>query len=344
MVAQLVNSSDALMKVLPEILALVVALIAVAAEVIHFRRIGRVKHLAFGSTGRFAPWVPIAALIRVLGLTAACWGFLSLIFVVQATVHDENTIPESDYKHLVLVIDVSPSMHLKDAGVDGDQSRRMRASEVIESVFNRLPMRQFKVTIIGVYSDAKTLVQDSTDFEVVRHIMEDMPLWHAYEPGKTKLLSGLELAAEVAKDWPRESSYILMLTDGDTVPAQGMPKLPPSIDETFIVGVGDPSTGSFIADHQSRQDVSTLRQIANRVRGVYHDGNQSHLSSQLVSRFAQTGAGAKSKTWTRREWSLMAALAGSFAFSIVPILLHYFGTRYRPGVAASPKASKWSAA
>jgi len=224
---------------LPELLTLLIALIAVIAEFVHARRIGRVKRLVFGPSAKPAAWVNSASLIRVVALSVACWGFLSLLLVVQATVHDETAIAEADYKHLVLVIDVSPSMHLKDAGPTGEQSRRMRASEIVESVFNRIPMRQFKVTIIGVYSDAKMLVEDSRDFEVVRHIMEEMPLWHAYKPGKTELISGVKLAAEVANAWPRNSGYILMLTDGDTVPATGMPKIPPSVKETFIVGVGD---------------------------------------------------------------------------------------------------------
>jgi len=317
---------------LPELLTLAVAMIAVVAEFAHAKRISNAKRLLFGPKGRPAMWVSAASLVRIAGLSAACWGFLSLVFVVQATVHDENAIPESEYKHLVLVIDVSPSMHLEDAGPDGDLSRRMRASEIVESIFGRIPMRQFKVTIIGVYSDAKTLVEDSTDFEVVRPIMEDMPLWHAYKPGKTKLLSGIQLAAKVAKNWPRNSSYILMLTDGDTVPATGMPKIPPSVKETFIVGVGDTASGTFIADHQSRQDTNTLRQIANRLRGVYHDGNEQHLSTQLVNRFVHAEGETQAKTWTRREWSLFAALMGSFAYAMIPILLHYFGTRYRAGV------------
>ena len=324
---------------LPELLTLVVALIAVVAEFQHWKRIGRVKRLAFGPSSRPAAWVSAGSLLRIIGLSAACWGFLSLILVVQAEVHDEDLIPDSDYKHLVLVIDVSPSMHLEDAGPAGEQSRRMRASAIVESVFNRIPMRQFKVTIIGVYSDAKMLVQDSTDFEVVRHIMEDMPMWHAYEPGKTKLLSGIQLAAKAAKNWPRHSSYILMLTDGDTVPATGMPKLPPSIKETFVVGVGDTSAGTFIADHQSRQDTSTLRQIANRLRGVYHDGNEHHLSTQLVNRFVHTEGESRAKIWTRREWSLAAALFGSLAYAAIPLLLHYFGTRYRAGVVRTPQAN-----
>ena len=192
-------------------------------------------------------------------------------------------------------------------------------------------MRQFKITVIGVYTDAKMLLEDSADHEVVRHIMEKMPMWHAFKPGKTKLMSGVNLASKVAKTWNPGSAYILLLTDGDTVPASGMPNLPASVNEFFVVGVGDPNVGKYIDGHQSRQDVNTLRQIANRLRGSYHNGNQKHLTSQLVGKFLESEEDQEEKKWTRREWALLAVVLGSAVFAVIPLLLHYFGTSYRGG-------------
>lgn len=318
--------------ILPELITLVVALSALFAQWCHWRKVKYVKHLAFGPKGKPATWTVLAPIARIVGISLATWGFASLLFSVQARVHNKDEIDESDYKHLVLVVDVSPSMHLEDAGVDGDQSRRMRASAILESIFNRVPMRQFKITVIAVYTDAKMLLIDSKDHEVVRHIMEKMPMWHAYKPGKTKLMSGIELAAKTAKAWNPRSTYVLMLTDGDTVPATGMPKLPPSVAEFVVVGVGDANTGSFIDGHQSRQDINTLRQLANRLRGSYHNGNQKHLTSQLVGKFSRQEDDDQGRPWTRREWALLSAILGSGIFALVPVLLHYFGTTYSAGV------------
>jgi Ca-activated chloride channel family protein len=316
---------------LPELIASAVALIALVAEWFHLRRINRVRRLAFGPNERPAGWTYLVPLFRIAGLTLACWGFLSLWLVVEARVHNTGIIDEGDYKHLVLVVDVSPSMHLEDAGVDGNRTRRQRASDVLESLFNRIPMRQFKITVIGVYTDAKMLLEDSTDHEVVRHIMEKMPMWHAFKPGKTNLMSGINSASKVAKPWNPGSAYILMLTDGDTVPTSGMPNLPASVSEFFVIGVGDPNVGKYIDGHQSRQDVNTLRQVANRLRGAYHNGNQKHLTSQLVGKFLETDEDQEEKNWTRREWALLAVVLGSAVFAIIPLLLHYLGTSYRGG-------------
>ncbi len=324
-----------MVEILPELITLLVAVIAMAAEVVHLRRLDKVKQLVFGPRGRPARWTMAVPVLRVAALSAATWGFLSLLLVVESRVHNTSEIPENEYKHLVLVVDVSPSMHLEDAGIDGDRTRRQRASDILESLFNRIPMRQFKITIIGVYTDAKMLLKDSKDHEVVRHIMEKMPMWHAFKPGKTNLMAGITEAAKVAKGWNPRSAYILMLTDGDTVPTSGMPNLPASVSEFFVVGVGDANSGSFIDGHQSRQDINTLRQIANRLRGSYHNGNQKQLTSQLVNKFIQTDEDEKQTKWTRREWSLLAAIVGSSIFAVIPILLHYFGSSYQPGTKIS---------
>lgn len=320
-----------MVEFLPELICVAVALIVVLAEAWHLKRIKRIKQLAFGPNGRAAAWTWLAPIFRVLGISLACWGFLSLWLVVEARVHTSGLLNESDYRHLVLVVDVSPSMQAEDAGLDGKRTRRQRASDLVESLFGRIPMRQFKVTFIAVYTDAKPLVEDSKDHEVVRHIIEKMPMWHAFKSGKTNLMSGIRLAAKMAKPWNPKSTHVLVLTDGDTVPTSGMPKLPPSVDQFLIVGVGNPNSGTFIHDHQSRQDVNTLRQIANRLRGSFHNGNEKNLTSQMVSQFAEARDTDKVKTWTRREWSLMACLVGSSILALIPILLHYFGTSYVGG-------------
>ena len=332
-----------MVEILPEIITTVVVLLAVIGELIFARRLKRVAPLVFGPHRRGAWWTMAAPLFRVVGIGLACWGFASLLLVVEPRVHNLQQIPESEYKHLVLVVDVSPSMRLRDAGPEGDQSRRQRASEILESLFNRIPMRQFKISVIGVYSDAKPLLEDSKDHEVVRHIMEKMPMFHAFKPGKTKLIDGIKAAAEMVDGWNPRSTFVLLLTDGDTVPDQGMPKMPASVAETIVVGLGDPQTGSFIDGHQSRQDVTTLRRIANRLQGIYHNGNQKHLTSQIVGKLTAQNEDDQETRLTRRELALIAAVAGSTLFSLLPILLHYFGTAYRPGVRVQDRRKQESA-
>jgi len=316
---------------LPEFLALLVLLAMAVAGWRHALRISRVRFLAFGPSGQPRAWTRCAPFLSALAMAAATWGLASLLWIVEPRVHNQEIVDDNQIQHLIMVVDVSPSMGLEDSGPDMKQTRRQRAADVVASIFDRIPMSQFRITFMAVYSDAKLLLEDSSDYEVVRHMLADMPMWHAFKRGKTDLFAGLELAAKTARPWNPGSTTVLVLTDGDTVPAKGMPQMPAAVKTVLIVGVGDPTSGRFIDGHLSRQDVSTLRQVANRLRGNYHNGNDKQVPSKLVSMITESASNASPQTWTRREWSLAALLLGSAILALLPPLLHYFGTPYQPG-------------
>ncbi len=198
--------------------------------------------------------------------------------------HVAETVPDNQRRHVLIVLDVSPSMRLKDAGPNADQSRLKRGAEVMESFFRRIPVEIYLMSVVACYNGAKPVVVDTKDLEVVRNIFSDLPMHYAFPAGKTDLFSGLAEAIKIAAPWQPKSTLLLLLSDGDTVPATGMPKLPASVADVLVVGVGDPRAGSFIDGKMSRQDTNTLRQIATRLGGTYHDGNQKHLSTELLSR------------------------------------------------------------
>lgn len=129
---------------------------------------------------------------------------------------------------------------------------------------------------------------------------------------------------------------MVLLSDGDTVPATGMPKLPASVRSVIVVGVGDPTVGKFIDGKNSRQDVPVLRQIAARLGGSFHNGNEYHLASDLIA--DATGLEAED-VWdrlTEREYALFAATLGAAMLALLPLLLRAAGTRFRPGVRGNP--------
>jgi Ca-activated chloride channel family protein len=223
-------------------------------------------------------------------------------------------------------------MRLDDAGPKGDQQRMKRASEVMESFFKRVAIEQYRISVVAVYNGAKPVVVDTKDVEVVRNILGDLPMHHAFPTGKTDIFSGLEEAAKIAHPWKPRSTTVILVSDGDTVPATGMPKMPASVAHVLIVGIGDPRTGKFIDGRQSRQDTSTLRQVATRLSGTYHNGNEKHLSSEFLRQLTQSSEAGPLKRLSRREYALIACGVGASVFALLPLLLHYAGTRWRPGV------------
>jgi Ca-activated chloride channel family protein len=317
--------------------AIAVALTLVG-EALHARRLVRVATLVFGPGGRPTPVAFAAPLLRPLAAGLLAWG-LATLAQLPPKVHRGEEVPPEEWRHLILVYDVSPSMLLKDAGASGDQTRAARAKQLIESLFERVPLGKFKVTVIATYNGAKPVVEDTTDLEVVRHVLSEVDLRYAFKAGSTKLFDGIAEAARIAKPWRTGSALLVIVSDGDTVPASGLPELPPSIGGSLVIGVGDHLAGKFIAGHQSRQDESTLRQVANRLGGEFHNGNKRHVPSDVLSAAAADSRKPLLQRLTQREYALIAICAATALLAALPLLLAAFGSRLRVGVRLLPAAS-----
>ena len=309
-----------------------VALLALVGETLHSRRVRRVSHLAFGPDGRPQRWTLLAPALRVLSATGLAWGMATLL-TIEPHVHVSGEVSEEEWRHLVLVLDVSPSMLLRDAGANGDQSRSERAKDLVDSLFERVPIGKFKITVIATYNGAKPVVEDTRDIELVRHVLTEVDMRYAFKAGSTRLFDGIAEAARIGKPWRTKSAMLVIVSDGDTVPATGMPELPPSFGGTLVIGVGDNVSGKFIAGHQSRQDASTLRQVAIRLGGEFHNGNKRHVPSDILEAAAADSRKPLIERLTLREYALIAVTMGSVMLAGLQLLLHYFGTKWRPGVA-----------
>ncbi|MGC3971760.1 MAG: VWA domain-containing protein [Pirellulales bacterium] len=314
--------------------ALLTMLVCYGAEYLHLRRLRRIARLAFGPSERPAFWARLAPWLRVSAAGALCWGFVTL-WQLPPKAHRGDEVPESQRRNLLLVLDVSPSMKLDDAGPERKQPRAQRAADLLRSFFSRIPVAEYRTTIVAVYSDAKPVVIGTTDLEVVRNILEDLPMGYAFKAGPTDLFAGIREAARIAQPWNPHSTTLMLLTDGDTIPPTGMPALPAAIDHSLVVGIGDAATGKFIDGHMSRQDVSTLQQLALRLRGHYHNGNEKHLPSELVRTIAFGRSTSLARRLTQREYALAAVLSGATTLALLPWLLAGWGTSWRPGKPAA---------
>lgn len=313
-----------------------VFVLVAAAEWLHARRVLRVARLAFGPRARAARWAVAAPYARVLAATAVAWGLVVLLRLPARTHTLDAAVQlnERDVRHIVIVLDVSPSMRLVDAGPTREQSRMARARDVVDSFFRRVPLSNYRVSVVATYNGAKPVVVDTRDYEVIRNILGDLPMHYAFPAGQTKIFDGLEEAAKLARPWNPGSTTLLIVTDGDTVPATGMPAMPASVAGTLVVGVGDPNVGKFIDGKQSRQDRSTLRQIAARLRGTYHDANEAQIPTNLVvESFGLDGDSPFAKL-TLREYALACIALGAFLLALLPVLLRTLGAGWNPGVRA----------
>ncbi len=306
-------------------------LLTLLAEILHDTRLRRVGRLAFGPEEIPARWTRAVPLLRMLGAGLLTWGALTLLFDVAPKIHKVGAKVGAEPRHLILVLDVSPSMRLKDAGPSLKQSRTHRARDVLQSMFSRIATGRHKVSVIATYTNALPVVVDTTDAEVVHNVLSDLPMHFAFNAGKTRLFSGLREAARIAAHWKPGSATLVVISDGDTLPPKGMPEMPDSIHGALVIGVGDPATGTFINGRNSRQDVSALRQMAVRLGGTYHDGNKRQVASSVLADITDAAGESALLQFTKREYALLAIAVGALLLALIPLLLHAFGTRWRPG-------------
>ena len=313
---------------IPDYTALAICALAIVGEVMHARRCRRVARLAFGPAARPHSWTQCAPLLRVVAVTLLACG-MTVLFLLVPRVARPALMPEGGFRHLVIALDVSPSMKLKDAGPARNQTRSARASEVVMSVLERIALEQLRVSVVAFYTGAKPVVVDTFDIEVVKNVLDDLPLDMAFDVGKTSLIEGVKQSAALARSWQPGSTTLLIVSDGDSVPDTGLPQLPPSISQMLVMGVGSASAGQNIDGHLSRQDAPTLRQLAARLRGAYHDINEKHLPSKQLASLAQSLPMRDDAGKGRRELALAAVGIGAALLAGLPVMLAVAGTSWR---------------
>ncbi len=304
------------------IIAFAVLVFVGIAEWLHARRVARVARLAFGPSGRASRWTIVVAPSRTIAAALATWGLMFL--VTYDPIEIERKPAKIASNHLLVLLDVSPSMQLKDSGAEAQGiSRAKRAGEVVQAVLDRLDMENTRISIVAFYTDALAIVQDTFDKEVIRNALDGLPMYTAFEPGPTDLKKGLVKAFEIARLWPADSATLLIVTDGDV--ATGIPSvIPSSIADTIVVGLGDPVKSSDVNGHASRQDTMGLRQLATRLGGFYHDGNRKHLPSEVVNSLTMI-APRVGGNWSVRDLALLAVGIGCSTLAFIGPLLTFFG-------------------
>jgi Ca-activated chloride channel family protein len=317
-----------------ELIAAFVGILAVLGELWHAQRCRRIARLAFGRRGKPHRWTLAVPLLRVFALVALAWGLTELSILTPGA-YTRQQPTSTVQRHLVLALDVSPSMQLKDAGPQHQQSRAQRASEIVSSIFERVDLEHTRMSVVAFYTGAKPVIVDTFDLAVMKNVIEELPLEIAFDPGKTNLLDGVRESVALARNWTPGSTTLLIVSDGDTVPDTGMPHLPPSIRDALVLGVGSSSAGIYIDGHLSRQDSSVLRQLAVRLGGNYFDANEKLVPSRELFAFARALSRRNDSRPGKREWALVAIGLGACLLAALPIALALAGSDWPPRASAA---------
>ncbi|MCH7225894.1 VWA domain-containing protein [Haloferula sp. A504] len=315
--------------VIAPVIALLAMVLVLVAEALHARRCRVVAALAFGPAEAPRPWVKHVPYLRALAVGVFVWGCTTLL-LIKPIAGGERDFPEEKLRHVIFVLDVSPSMEgIADAGEDkgaggGRISRASRAKAIAADLINRMAHDQLHFSLLAFYTEARPVVVDCPDPSLVLEMM-DRPLSNAFEPGATDMIRGVALACDVARDWRTGSATMVLISDGDTVEETAIPVLPEAIGRVVVVGVGDPRQPTEIHEHLSRQDRGELTKLSRRLGGSYHDGNLTWVSDQLLGDLTKPQPLGRVLVWTRRELAILAVVIGAAVLAAIPLALEFFG-------------------
>jgi Ca-activated chloride channel family protein len=181
---------------------------------------------------------------------------------------------------------------------------------------------------VGFYTDSLPVVMGARDPELVRNVFNGLPLTYAMPVGQTDLGTAINRTLETVADFPKHSTRLIILTDGDSIPLAAINPRPASVREVLVLGVGNPHKGSYIDGHQSRQEPDTLQRVATSLAGVYHDVNEKHLDTAALGDLVVPLA-LPNKGLTLAQWAVLMMLLGAGINALLPIALEYFGTDWK---------------
>ena len=125
----------------------------------------------------------VAPLLALLALAVLC--------AALARPHVETMVPR-ERATVVLVVDVSRSMHAKDVA----PTRLAAAQEALRTFLDRVPDR-LRVALVAFAGDAQVAAPPTTDHELVRNSLDQIDLYPGYSG--TAIGDALALAVELAE-------------------------------------------------------------------------------------------------------------------------------------------------
>ena len=265
--------------------------------------------------------------LRTLSITCFAWGLATLLMLKIAPPDGEKDLANKNATRVVFVADLSPSMYLVDAGPDGKLTRQDRMRDVVEGILQRVS-GNLRFGVIAFYTDAMPVVMEARDPELVRNVLNGLPVTYAMPLGQTDLGQAINAAVKLVKDFPEGSTRLVICTDGDSVNLVPIEPRPKSVKEVFVLGVGNPHKGLFIDGHQSRQEPDTLQTVASALRGTYYDTNEKHVPTTALGDLVVTKPPPR-QGLSLEELAVLAMLLGAAILALVPVALEYLGSDWK---------------
>jgi Ca-activated chloride channel family protein len=264
-----------------------------------------------------------------------------------------TTLVASDRATVVLVIDVSGSMHARDV----KPSRLAAAQSAVRTFLRKVP-HNVRVALIAFAGDPQVAAPPTTDLSVVRSGLNSLGYYSGYggtaigdaiaaavELVKPRTANGTQTIAYIPIANPKTSPVsILFLSDGHQTrgllqPLEGAARAKEAGIPVYTIALGTPNgtldrpAGGFGTPFSpgggpSRipvpPDPATLRQIAQMTGGKFYDARSAKAVESAYSHLGSVVARVHSKREATNEFVALAAIllvvAGGFSALVAPRL------------------------
>ncbi len=306
-------------------IAISVAILASIAEWLHFGRSRRVLHLAFADPRSAAVWMACAGLLRVLAVTLIATTIPALWSSSTVIVNSAGAIAkEAELDRLIIILDCSKSMNIRDAGPDGKETRATRARNVIFNIYKEIG-RVPSTTIFAFSDSAVPIVYDAKRWDVIQSVIRKASYSDAFDKENTSVESAIQTAFFCTRDWIEGSTTVLLITDGDSPVYSQDYEIPTSVRNFLVLGVGsvDGRAAGRQLSQQSRQEKEKLASLAAIADGEYFDANEQEIELADKYRFFPAPPEAI-PSQTEVSSSLAMFGVGCVILVALPLLLRLF--------------------
>jgi len=279
---------------------------------------------------------------------------LASLCIALARPH-RSTLVASDQATVVLVIDVSGSMHATDI----KPSRMAAAQAALRTFLDRVP-HNVRVGLIAFAGDPQVAAPPTTDLDVVRQGLDSLSYFYSGYGGTAigdAIAAAVDLVRPTNPNGSQTIAYtpvatakkspvsILFLSDGHQTrgllqPLDGAARAKAAGIPVYTIALGTPNGtlnrapggfgggGPFGGGGQTRipvpPDPATLRQIATTTGGQFFDARSAKAVESAYSHLGSVVAHVKSKREATNEFVGLAAIllviAGVFSALIAPRL------------------------
>ena len=238
--------------------------------------------------GEIRPSISIQKIHFILILA---WAFLILAAMRPQYIGKEQPLP-TEYRHLMLVLDVSDSMAEQDFIINGKPVSRLHMVKVLANDF--LTKRKGDAVGLTLFGEeAYIYVPLTPDIETSKKMLAEVDLGIA--GSRTAMGDALALALKNMKDIPAESKVIVLLSDGYANAGQLTPDKVLEIAKSmgvkiYTIGIGAEQipVWSFLGMKMQNPsldlDEKTLQKIAQETGGQYFRAKTTADLEQIYSK------------------------------------------------------------